>query len=277
MDVKWNEYSENYNWIRNLLSMPDILTISEYNEFVSEIEKCPLLIAQWVGFEEIRIFPTERPLGIVPFIPNMNYPPIIKTFIVPFSEQTDVRNFPSLNEYGLRTLISSNNIHCFITNIPNSNAWGKCVYFPDLRDLERLIYSNERVPIEEITSGLKMGDQLAQELSEAKMCKDINLPIATISTLSIAMETACKIVLEHSEIEYSRAKDGFNDLLNKLLKHNLLSGKSHASALALKGYRNSITHGHQGMATENKANVFYMCGYELIEEILQSIKHEGDS
>lgn len=139
------------------------------------------------------------------------------------------------------------------------------------------MFEEESPLIAELINGLPLSDQLQQKLDEARKCRDLKLPIATIATLSIAMETACKVVLENHSISYNRGKDGLNELLNKLVHHELLTEKNRQAALSLKGMRNSVIHGHNGLTSEDNGRMFFTCGDGIITEILKSVKHKGSS
>lgn len=272
MDDKWRLYNDCVKWIFEVLSLPDQMSSQEFNEFISSVESSTLPIAKWIGFTEIIINHDGKSWGLTPKIPSMVYPPLIKPIIIPFNDKPS--NYPNVTDYGFQTYEGTDHVKCLLTRKPFKYAWMRCIYVPDFRDVERIILNLEDNDYMELIRTLPLGDQLEQELFEARSCREMKLPIATIATFSIAIETACKIVLHQKGIKFNPIKDGLNDLLNHLANNSLITEKDRQAVLSLKGLRNSVDHSHSGTIGKHNSDLFYSAGEELLKRILHPVAKE---
>jgi hypothetical protein len=275
---KWKVMSACTKWVFKALSMPEKLNKSVFDRFFTQTDDS-LPVTKWFGMNYMHILSDNLKFGSFPYVPSMKYPPIVKAFVVPYDEQQDLSHYPSLSDLGFQTVLGTECVYTLVSNKPQHpiGVGLHCVFLPDLRDLERLIMVDEKISDFSLEAfrTLPLIEQLEQELTEARACKDNNLAIATVATLSIAIETACKVVLEQRNITYQRVRDGLNDLLNHLVRNGFLSEKDRQACLALKGLRNAVDHGHSGILTIQNAELFFSSGSGLIQTILQSAIHDG--
>lgn len=272
-------YRKNLFWLLNTLTMPDVITGEMFNDRFVSGEVKDLDISKWFGVTYVPILQDALKVGLFPIMPNMKYPPIVKAFVVPFESYPHIDRLPSIDDLKFKSLISSDKVICLVSNKPKYpiGASVRCVILPDIRDLERLIFGEEEWDFTKDIEGRPLADQLHQEITEARQCKEANLPIATIATLAIAMETACKMILEEKQIRYSPTKDGLNDLLNHLTRNGLMSEKDKQAFLSLKGVRNAVDHSHTGLVTNQNAELFFATGEDLIRRLLKSSVHDGSA
>jgi len=261
---------KNLAWIIRVLSLPQKIKADEFEKFFTRSEDDPIAKTM-TGIQHLYTY-SEYNYCFFPFVPNMQYPPIVKPFIIT-SEDISSQSAPS--DLGFTWFTGDDGTYCTVSYCEKFHGSIRVIFIPDMRDILTIVGVENR-NFSDLT-GFPLSDQLEQELNEAKICMDHKLPIAVIATLSIAIETACKIVLETNNIPYSRNKDGLNDLMNSLVRNDLMSEKDRQACLALKGLRNAVDHAHSGTVSLHHAEMFYKTGVSLIQTILQSAVHNGST
>jgi uncharacterized protein YutE (UPF0331/DUF86 family) len=255
------------------LALSQRITISAFRNFFDTSKDVDVLAKKLTGISQMTMSNDGFNYTVFPFVPNTKYPPIVKAFVLT-PDELPVDRLPTPAELGFMTFVADDGTYCTINDTKKFYGSVQCTFLPDLRDIERMIYGENVMGYLSNVRGLPLSDQLEQEINEATICKNQRLPIATIATLSIAMETACKLVLEKREVSYLRNKDGLNELLNTLVKNGLLSETDRQACLSLKGLRNAVNHAHTGIVTEQNAEMFFVTGQSLIGTILQSAMHD---